>query len=182
MYLFGRKNKSNVSDVDKTNDTSKSHQTKENPYDGLRNLAFGATPEILGLKLSSDKTLVYGIIMDWQLSGAIVTTAAYQTGDASIYLSSGGGFIGGVQHSNVSDAAKLFVRKAQDYLGKATKTEKTPLPKKGIILFYLLTNKGIYVGTEEMTNVENGTSSWAALFEEGNKVISEYRLISEKHK
>ena len=166
--------------LEQDNVKQKIHQTKENAFEGLREMAFSTTPEQLGLTLPADKTVVYGVIMDWEMSGAIVTTVSYQTGDASIYLSSGGGVIGGGQHQNVNNAAKQFVSLGQTFLDKTSITEITPLPETGIVIFYLLTNKGVYVGQETMKNIENNSSTWLELFEEGNKVISEIRIISEK--
>lgn len=111
---------------------------------------------------------------------ATATVVSYQTGDASMYLSSGGGVIGGGQHQNVSNAAKQFVSLAQTYLDKAIKTETNSLPQQDEVKFYLLTNKGTFVGREVMKNFENNTSTWLPLFEEGNKVLSELRMTSEK--
>ena len=143
-------------------------------------MAFTATPEQLGLSLPSDKTIVYGVVMDWEMGGAVATTISYQTGDASLYLSSGGGVIGGGQHQNVSSAAKQFVNLAQTYLDKAVKTEVTDLPSTDEVKFYLLTNKEIFVGQEQMNNFENNSSKWLQLFEDGNKVFTELRLTTEK--
>jgi hypothetical protein len=175
FYLTSCKNKP-------TSDTSnvKVHNPKDNPFDGLRNMAFTATPEQLGLSLPTDKTVVYGIVMDWGMSGAVATTVSYQTGDASLYLSSGGGVIGGGQHQNVNSAAKQFVNLAQSYLDKVAKTETTDLPTEDEVKFYLLTNKGVFVGQEQMKNFENKSSRWLELFEEGNKVLTELRLTTEK--
>ena len=169
--------KQKISDQD-TNQ-SKERQTNENPFFELRNMAFTATPEQLGLSLPTDKTVVYGIIMDWELGDGTATTVAYQSGDASLYLSSGGGVIGGGQHQNVSSAAKQFISLAQAFLDKATKTETTSLPGPNEVNFYLLTNKGIFVGKEIMKNFENGSSLWLNLFEEGNVVLTELHKISE---
>ncbi len=58
-----------------------------------------------------------------------------QSGDASMYLSSGGGVMGGGQHQNVYSAAKDFVRLAQTYLDKAARTEKTTLPAPAAVSF-----------------------------------------------
>ena len=175
FYLTSCKNKS-------SSDTSnvKVHKPEKNPFDGLRNMAFTATPEQLGLSLPTDKTVVYGIVMDWGMSGAVATTVSYQTGDASLYLSSGGGVIGGGQHQNVNSAAKLFVNLAQTYLDKSVKTETTDLPTEDKVKFYLLTNNGVFVGQEQMKNFENKSSQWLELFEEGNKVLIELRLTTEK--
>jgi len=162
------------------NSKTKKNETEENPFEGLRNLAFTATPEQLGLSLPIDKTIVYGIVMDWGMSSGIATTVSYQTGDASLYFSSGGGVIGGGQHENVNIAARKFVELAQIYLEKTIKTETIVLPKKDEVKFYLLTNNGVFVGEEQMRNFENKSSEWLDLFEEGNKVITELRLTTEK--
>jgi hypothetical protein len=143
-------------------------QQNHNPYADLRYKAFCFTPEQLGLSLPADQTVVYGIIMDWQMGEGIVTVVSYQTGDSSVYISSGGGMIGGGQHPSVSSAAKGFVNAAQSYLDKTIKTETIPYPERNQVKFYLLTNKGIYVGEEEMVNFQNSTSAWYGLFDESN--------------
>lgn len=166
--------------TDQTTTTPKVHQTKENAFEGLRNMAFSATPEQLGLSLPNEKTIVYGVIMDWEMGGATATTVSYQTGDASLYLSTGGGVIGGGQHQNVNSAAKQFVSLAQAFLDKTTKTETTTLPSTDEVKFYLLTNKGVFVGQEQIKKFENNSSDWLKLFEEGNNVLTQLRLTTEK--
>jgi hypothetical protein len=180
FYLTNRKS-IGANKVSRDNDRINEgiHQTKENAYEGLRNMAFSATPDQLGLELPEDETIVFGVIMDWEMDGATATTVAYLTGDASLYITTGGGTIGGGQHGNVKVAAKQFVTIAQTYLEKSTKTEKQSLPGKHQINFYLLTNKGLFVGQEEIENFENNSSSWLELFEGGNKVLNELRLTSE---
>lgn len=185
IYFFTScQNKTSANDKQLTSDQDtikpKVHQTKENAFEGLRNMAFTATPVQLGLSLPTDKTIVYGVIMDWEMDGATATTVSYQTGDASLYLSSGGGVIGGGQHQKVKSAAKQFVSLAQTFLDKTAKTETTPLPSTNEVKFYLLTNKGVFFGQEQMKNFKNNSSSWLKLFEEGNNVLTELRKKSEK--
>ena len=156
------------------------YHTKANTFNDLRGMAFSATPEQLQLSFPADKTVVYGVIMDWGIDTATATVVSYQTGDASMYLSSGGGIIGGGQHQNVNSAAKQLVILAQTYLENATKTETNSLPQQDEVKFYLLTNKGTYVGQDVMRNFQSNTSTWLPLFEEGNKVLAELRLTSEK--
>jgi len=88
--------------------------------------------------------------------------------------------IGGGQHQNVNSAAKQFVTLAQTFLDKTAKTETKPLPATDEVKFYLLTNKGVFVGQETMKNFENKSSSWLQLFEEGNNVITELRKTTEQ--
>ena len=180
IYLTSCSNKSTSVENQNTStqDTSKQRvvHPKENVYEGLRNMAFTVSPDTLGLNLSKDKTEVYGVIMDWEMGGAVATTIAYMTGDASMYTSTGGGIIGGGQHQNVNSAAKQLITVAQTYLDKAVKTETTPLPQTDNVKFYLLTNKGIYVGQEVMSNFENNSSKWLGLFQEANVVLTEARF------
>ncbi len=138
------------------------------------------TPDQLQLTIPNDQTKVYGVVIDWDVGSGIATLISFATGDASMYLSSGGGMIGGGHHENVSNAAKAFVDKAQTYLDKTSKTETTPLPDKNSVRFYLLTNKGKFSAQENLNNFENNSSTWLSLFEEGNKVISELRVLNEK--
>jgi hypothetical protein len=183
FYLTSCGNKANAENNQSSEQAKtipKVHQTKDNAYEELRNMAFKATPEQLNISLPKDNTIVYGVVMDWEMGGATASTVAYQTGDASLYLSTGGGVIGGGQHLSVNNASKKFISLAQTFLDKTTKTEKTDLPKAKEVKFYLLTNKGIYVGQELVQNFENSSSIWLKLFEEGNNVLTELRNISEK--
>jgi hypothetical protein len=113
--------------------------------------------------------------MDWDLGEGTATLTSFLSGDASVYLSSGGGIIGGGGHENVKQASIAFISKAEKYLDKATRTDETPLPDSNGIKFYFLTNKGKFVGQEQMINFENSSSEWLALFEEGNKLMTEIR-------
>lgn len=150
----------------------------ENPFERLRNKAFTTTPEQLGLSLNPFETAVYGIVMDWGVEGATATTVSFGTGDASLYLSSGGGVIGGGKHPNVSHAAKKFVEMAHSYLDKTSPNTAMGLPILDEVRFYLLTNKGVFEGMEIMENFENNTSIWLPLFVEGNKVLTELQLTT----
>ena len=184
FYLTSCKNKQNSKQTDdyvsKTGDSVKVHTLPDNRFQDLRNMALGVTPEQLQITLPTDQTKIYGVVMDWDLGDGIATFISFSTGDASMYLSSGGGLIGGGQHENVIKAAKTFIDKAQTYLDKAAKIDSTPLPDKNCVRFYFMTNKGKFTAQENLKNFDNNSSPWLPLFEEGNKVISELRLIQEK--
>ncbi|THD67406.1 hypothetical protein E7Z59_07020 [Robertkochia marina] len=155
-------------------------EQKENPFDGLREMALYVTAEQLGIETPEGETKVYGIVMDWDLGDRIATVSAYETGDASMYLSSGGGVIGGGQHENVRQAVSPYIQLGQEFLSKSEQTKSTPLPDKGCVRFYFLTNNGTYYAQETLKNIENENSDWLKLFEEANKVLTELRLTSEQ--
>jgi hypothetical protein len=154
-------------------------EQKDNPYEGLRKMSLETKPEQLGLKLPSDKTIVYGVVMDWDVKNGTASTIVFMTGDASIYFSSGAGIIGGGTHENVRIIAMQFVEKAQLLIDKAIKTDLTPLPGTDEVIFYFITNKGLFAKQEELENISNQSSIWVDLFLTGNEVITELRKIKE---
>lgn len=184
FYLTSCKSKQNSKQTDdyvsKGGDTVKVHTLPDNRFMDLRNMALNVTPEQLQLSLPADQTKVFGVVMDWDLGDGTMSLITYQTGDASMYLSSGGGVIGGGQHENVSKASKEFVTMAQNYVDKASKADTTTLPDKDCFKFYFLTNKGKFVAQETISNIENKSSKWLDLFENANNVITELRLTTEK--
>jgi len=160
--------------------TENTPEQQENPFNGLRDMALNVTPEQLGIETAPEETRVFGMVMDWDLGGDIATVSAYKTGDASMYLSSGGGVIGGGQYENVRAAVSPYIALGQEFLLKTEKTATTPLPAPGCVRFYFLTNDGIYAAQERMQNLENESSEWLTLFEAANKVLTELRLTTEK--
>jgi hypothetical protein len=160
---------------------SKNTTKGDNIYSDMRNMALSTTAEQMGIQRPAEQTKVYGVIMDWDFGEGTATLISFISGDASLYLSSGGVVIGGGGHENIKLASKAFVSKAETYLSKATKTETTPLPDTGIVKFYFMTTSGKFVGQEEMINLENNSSQWLDLFEEANKLITEIRTsVPEK--
>jgi hypothetical protein len=139
----------------------------ESKFNEQRVTAFTITPNDLKITVPVNKDVVYGVIFDQEVNGAITTLAAYQNGDAGVYYSSGK--TGKVKGNTL---AVKFVTDAQQYLDKTTKAHATAAPEKGMVKFYLLTNKGIYVADEAIKNLNGHTSPWAAMFDEGNKVLA----------
>ena len=170
-FLFGAK---------KTEQNVKVHTTEENAYEGLRKMCFETTPKQLGFEADEKELKTYGVVMDMGLDGTTITLVTYETGDASIYLSTGGGVIGGGQHETVNKAAKQFLKFAQSQVSKASKAENQDLPKGEDLYFYFLTNKGVLLIKDNMIEIESKKSINTELFEEANKVFTELRLTTEK--
>jgi hypothetical protein len=159
-------------------DTVPKNEDAGNAYSGLRTMALNTTPVQLQLTIPENQTKVYGILMDWDLGEGIATVICYSTGDASIYLSSGGGMIGAGHHEIVNREAKKLLENAQNYLSKTVQTELTPLPKKNWVNFYFLTNKGKYFAEETIENFNNHSSVWLPIFEGFNTIITESRNLN----
>ena len=156
----------------------KTTDLSENPYFGMREQAMSITPEQLQIETETE---LYGIVMDWNMGDFIATVVSFITGDASIYLSTGQGFIGGYAHETVLNAAENFMLVGERFLSKAEKTEDTePIIKEGVD-FYFLTKSGIFYIEEDFYLIENGESVYNELFEAGNQVITEYRLVTDNN-
>ena len=180
FYLISCNNKPNGKELKKETTERKKVDPNNNPYNDLRNMALSATEKQIGVELPKDETKIYGLVMDWDLGEGTATLVTFISGDSSLYLSSGGGMIGGGGHENVKKVSTDFLRLADRYLNQTIKTESNELPKKDGVNFYFLTNKGKYFSQEEMKNIENESSEWLPLFIEGNKLISEIRIVSDK--
>jgi hypothetical protein len=175
-YLMTRKN----SDMVDNQPTQQTINPEGNPYADLRGKIFGMTPEQLGL-IATIEEEPYAVIMDMGMDrDATATLVSIADGNASIYLSSGGGVIGGYAHENCRKAAIDFVTMGKNYFAKMIPVDSFPLPKAGYVRFYILTNKRKYSIEKEIDKIENDESGWGELFYEGNKVITELRLISEQ--
>ena len=177
IYYFTTRENSVTADNQSTQRTIK---TEDNPYLGLRGQIFEATLEQIGLTTTTDEK-PYAIVMDMGMGGdGIATLVSIVDGNASMYLSSGGGVIGGYAHENCRKAAIDFVNMGQDYFTKMVPVDSFPLPQADNVRFYILTNKGKYSIEEEIEKIENDKSDWGQLFFEGQKVITELRLITEQ--
>jgi hypothetical protein len=99
------------------------------------------------------------VLMDWPGKNSMTTTLAAADGTASIYLSGGGGYLGGgQQYPAIRQAALNAVRIAASLQGYFQPTATHDLPSAGEIFFYVTTNKGLrFAGTTEAA-LRAGTS------------------------
>lgn len=159
--------------------TNKKVAPEDNSYKDLRGQVFSVKLEQIGLANTEDER-PYAIVMDMGMKEGTATLVSIVDGNASMYLSSGGGIIGGYGHENCRRAAIDFVNMGQGYFSKMVSVDSFPLPKANNVRFYILTNKGKYSIEEEIEKIENDKSDWRRLFFEGQKVITELRLTTEQ--
>lgn len=177
IYYLTTRKKSETSDDNLIQTTI---EQNDNPYMGLRGQIFESTLEQIGLT-STDDEKAYAVVMDVSLGqDGTMTLVSIIDGSASIYLSSGGGVIGGVAHETVRKAAIDFVNVGETFISKMTSVDSFPLPKTDNARFYVLTNKGKYSAEEQMDKIENSKSDWESFFYSGDKVITELRLITDQ--
>ena len=160
------------------------HDGGREMYAALRDRALRTGPDDLGIRISLNQDArepaVYGIVMDLDLDGETATLAAFITGDASLYLSTGGGWIGGIEHPRVVDAARAFIAAADgvDFNGRAAAIA-FPRPASGQVHFYLLTSGGVVLLTAPAEALETGNHAWSPLYLAGQGVITRFREADE---
>ncbi len=156
----------------KSKGTGPAGSIDESGYEGSRALAFRVTPAQLGLNIPPDATFVYGIIMDWNTGDAVVSLAAYITGAANLFFSTGGGLQGGGKSPEAGVAAVKLVSAAAEYAGRTIPLSDTSgMPPSGCVRFYLLTNNYVSAVQEQVQYLTDGSSPWLSLFELSNEVI-----------
>jgi len=123
----------------------------------------------------------YGIVMDMDIDGRTATFVAFATGEASVYLSTGGGTIGAGQASqDVSVAAKEFVAAAKPYVPAMAKVSEHPLPGVGEITFYVLTPGGVHTATRLERALGEGNEALSPLFYAGHRLMTQIRRLDEQ--
>ena len=148
-----------------------------NVYLGLRNQMLTATRAKLNLPAGSTPTEPWGVLMDWGITDATATIVALSDGNASVYLSSGGGYIGGQAHASIRDAARQAVVTARACQTMMEATSAYPLPERGELIFYALTDGGVFATKAAETDVRRPDHPLAALGNAMQNIITQYRLI-----
>ena len=116
-------------------------------------------------------------VMDWPINDAFSTVVAGSDGSASIYLSHGGGFIGGGQkYESLRTAALNAASLALKMRSQMSPAENFSLPQPGDVRFYLITSEGIFTATAQEADLRSGSSPFTKLGSAAQQIVTEYRL------
>src|SRR5688500_2170420 len=141
----------------------------------LRDRALALTAADAGLVASEGAA--WGIVADLGVGNGTATVVALADGTASLYLSSGGGIIGGGEHASVRAAAQAAVAAADEARAHLVRAGVATLPPDGHVRLY------VHAGTQLLRSDELNADSLAAgghplsrLFHAVNDVITQVRL------
>jgi hypothetical protein len=149
-------------------------------YLELRSRFFSGSRPAFGL--APDPSRPWGAVMEMGMEKASVTVVAAADGFASIYLSSGGGFIGGQSHPSIRQAAENMVSTVSQFQGAMLPAAERPLPENGQVIFYALCDNGILAASAPESELMSRKHSLTPLFAAGQEIITQYRLLQEKSK
>jgi len=162
--------------------SSRSPEQNKEIYLGLRSRALTVKPGDVGFDSSGEDPEPYGVLMEMNRPRAIITLAAFVTGDASLYFSSGGGILGGIQHESVRQAAAELVAFSKDVLPHFAQAAAFPGPAHDAFRFYILTTRGIFTAEVPAEPVVSGRAPLSPLFIKANTVITAIREADERRR
>lgn len=149
-------------------------------YVELRERPFSLKPDEIGIAIDELNGRPYGLIMEFAFPNASITLVTFIDGNASIYLSTGGGIIGGYAHENVRNAVFEFIDVSKKYLSKMEKVTDYPVATPGEVIFYALTPEGVFKVEDNESKLQDQKSEFWELYYFGQNVITELRKTTEK--
>jgi hypothetical protein len=157
------------------------HPNRSDVYHGLRNRALQASREKFGVPAPTPASAPWGVVMDWGTPSGSVTIVAISDGNASVYLSTGGGYLGGGASSEpIRAAARSAVDVAVRCQPQAHPTAEFPLPGPGEVIFYLLTDAGALVIRASEPAVRDGAGALTDLANRMQSIVTLYRTNKNK--
>jgi hypothetical protein len=151
-------------------------------YNDLRNRALNVTLSELGLTADPNAP-VHAVVMETGDSGSVATFACLGDGTVSLYLSTGGGVIGGGQHESVRSACfemlSITNEYAQDFIAACERVSTFPLPGDGEVFFYLVTAVGVYQAQCKEDALTEQRDPFSSLFNNCHAVMTEVREIEQ---
>ena len=142
--------------------------------------ALNASVELAGFDPASDGRVVYGAVMDWALESGLATLFALEDGTASLYLSSGGGVIGGGFHEPVRHAAKAFLISFEAHVASMSPDPTGEPPPGGMTDLRALTIRGRLVSRAPTQHFGLMQHPMSDSFHAGQNLIAALRQIADK--
>ncbi len=143
-------------------------------YIEMRSALLDINPEEFGMTKSESNNQIFGVILDISQGDSVVTISAYQTGDVSVYYSTGMLYMAGVNVERFREMAVEYTNLSQEYIELAEKTDNKNLPESGFVKFYFVTNNGIYSYQNELNSILENESDWGVMIDNGLKIVKAY--------
>lgn len=150
-------------------------------YLGLRKQVLSGSSAQMGQSPTLGPNEPWAVLMDMSIPHRTATIAAFADGTASIYISNGGGYLGGGQkYPSVRDAGQKMIAVARRFQSTMQITKQFPLPEQGEIIFYVVTDRGVYTARVPEAECRKRTHPLTELYAAGQEVITQYRLNTPK--
>jgi hypothetical protein len=154
-------------------------QTPAEVAAGLRAQALGMADVMARAGRPAGADPAIAAMLEIAFAGTIVSVFATNTGDGSLYVSSGGGVIGGAAHEAVRNAARAFVAAVGRSVSRMDPGQGEP-PETGSVVIHALTPAGLRETRGPLPDFVEGRHPHASLFALGNGVFTQLRIVSER--
>jgi hypothetical protein len=151
----------------------------EQVYQGLRTQILDLDPGTAGLPQGPGHRVLWGALMETGYLRGTATLVALADGTTSLYLSTGGGILGGGFHQSVADATRAFLAILEQHLPALHPDPDTALPAEGRVILRALTYAGRLTAEASEDELGYGRHQLSAVFHAGHRVITGLRLIEE---
>jgi hypothetical protein len=148
-------------------------------YSGLRHQALSLRRADGGIPAPPPDAPIWGMLMEIGHPGATATLFTVIDGTTSLYLSSGGGIIGGQGHENVREANAAFIKTANQFYQYLKSCESFPVPAIGQTIFYAITDSGILTADGLDADLGSDKHPLSPLFYAGHAVLTPLFQTSE---
>jgi hypothetical protein len=143
-----------------------------NPGPLLRKDALTSPPSRFGATKPHEP---FAVIMDIAEQKRVVSVLATATGDASLYVTTGGAITNGIRHDSVREAASRFIAEAGRHSDQLRTTYKFDYPHKGDVSFFIRIPEGVLHATAPEWQLRGGHHPLSLLYAAGQNVITELR-------
>ena len=161
-------------------------ESKKDPKDAgraLRQMFLTTSAAKAGIQPSEVYPRIWGVAMDWPIGdGHIATVVSLSDGSASVYSTGTFGIIGGIGRQTVRAAAKHLVREADRYFSDSSPTLDLSYPSRDHVRFFLATFGGLRLIETDLASLSERRSKYSSLFDAGQDVMTQLRLVWEKDK
>jgi hypothetical protein len=158
----------------KTETGQESPANPKNLYSALRSQILQGSRSRFGIAPTSKPTEPWGVLMDINHGRMTLTVVAASDGSASLYFNNGGGYMGGNAEEPIRRAAQKAVEVAGETQPLTHPTTTFPLPRPGEVIFYLLTDSGVYTVNASQDDLNSTSHPLRRLGEAMQNVIRQY--------
>jgi Tfp pilus assembly protein PilF len=147
-------------------------------YSRLRYHALTIQREQVGIPAPPPDRPLWAVLMETGHPHVTETLALVIDGTSSVYMSDGGGVIGGQGYENVRKANADFLQLANRDRHHFQATEAFPIPEVGYTVFYARTDAGLLVSGGTQQSFIEGQHGLSELFQAGHEAITQLRIIA----
>jgi hypothetical protein len=151
----------------------------EEVYQGLRAQILNLDPATAGLPQGPEQRVVWGALIETGYPRGTATLVTLADGTTSLYLSTGGGIIGGGFHEAVATATRSLLTELERHLPVLRPDPDAALPAVGRVIIRALTYTGRMSAEASEDDLGHGRHQLSPAFHVAHRVITGLRLIDE---